>query len=249
MAASYARAVSALIQRMHSITYEAFRSVIAARAAQYRSESQRADASSIDDILAALKWARQRAASSVFTDTTLLDIARRFVSGVNFFNRKNVGDQVITVKGIDPTLDEPWLDAFMRASVQENVTLIKSIEHDYFKRVESTVLQGVKNGQSIKEMATDIKETADVSYNKAKFIARDQTGSILGQMTAKRHQAAGADRFEWSSSGDSRVRPEHAEYDGKEYSYTEGAGPRHLLPGQDYNCRCVAYPIFDEHDG
>jgi len=247
LAASYARALSALIQRMHSIAYEAFRSVVAARAVEYRKESSRIDATPIDDILAALQWARRRSENGVYNTASLNGIAQRFVQGVSFFNRSNINDQ-LRVKGIDPTTGEPWLDAFVRASVQENVTLIKSIEQDYFKRVESIILQGVKNGQSIPDIASAIKGTADISYNKAKFIARDQTGSIIGQMTAKRHQAAGAPRFQWSTSGDRRVREEHAHFDGKVYYYSEGAGPRRLLPGQDFNCRCVAYPIFEDDD-
>ncbi|MFB6475763.1 minor capsid protein [Paenibacillus glucanolyticus] len=248
IAVSYARSISKLIQEMHSITYEAFRTAIVAEAKNYRSESVRADGV-LDVILSALEYARSRTSSFVFTTSKINKVASDFVRRVNFFNKKNIDDQLFDrVRGINPTDHESWLDSFMRATVAENTTYIQSIREEYHKRVESIVLQGVKNGSSIPDMASEIKKASDVSYSRAKFIARDQTGSILGQMTAKRHQAAGVDRFRWSTSGDERVRAEHAAYDGNVYSYSEGAGPRGLTPGRDYNCRCVAEPIFDDEE-
>lgn len=245
VAASYARDMSRMIQQMHSITYAAFTQAIAAEVKNYRSESVRHDAA-LDVIIAALEYAKSRTAAVVFTNSAILRTAQQFITRVNFFNKRNIADQVERVKGFDPTAHEPWLESFMRASVAENVTYIQSIREEYHKRVESIVLQGVKNGQSIREMATSISDAGRVSYNRAKFIARDQTGSITGQLTAKRHQAAGANRFRWSTSDDERVRPEHAYFDGKVYTYAKGAGARGLKPGQDYNCRCTAEPIFDD---
>ncbi|MDF2657773.1 MAG: hypothetical protein K0Q94_564 [Paenibacillus sp.] len=245
IALSYYRQVAKLIQQMHSVTYGAFQKMIVPEAKRYRTESARED-DALDIILAILEFAKSRSRSFVFTASNMLRISQQFVSRVSDFNRRNIDDQVEAVKGIDPTINEPWLDSFVRSSVAENVTLIQSIEQDYHKRVESIVLQGVKNGESLKDMAADLKKTADISYNRAKFIARDQTGSIMGQLTEKRHLAAGVERFKWSTSGDERVRPEHRAFDGKVYTYAEGAGGRHLIPGRDYNCRCVAYPVFDD---
>ena len=45
-----------------------------------------------------------------------------------------------------------------------------------------------------------------MSSDKAAFIARDQTGTILGQMNSERQKRAGFQAFRWSDSGDERVR-------------------------------------------
>lgn len=56
-----------------------------------------------------------------------------------------------------------------------------------------------------------------MSSDKAAFIARDQTGTILGQMNSERQKRAGFQAFRWSDSGDERVRDSHRERNGKIY--------------------------------
>ncbi|WP_426447586.1 ADP-ribosyltransferase [Paenibacillus sp. S-38] len=242
VARSHAAAVSGLIREMHSGTLDIFNRILKEEVRRYQQDSARYDGP-LETILAALQLAKDRAKTFIFTPQRITKLAELFVGRINQYNKRNIGDQVQRVVGIDPTVQEPWLDSFMRASVTENVGYITKIMEDYYAKVEAAVLQGVKNGQSLRQLTGEIKKAADVSYSKAKFIAVDQTGSILGQMTAKRHQAAGIRKFKWSTSHDERVRPEHRGYDGKVYEYG-----KHKLPGTDYRCRCVAIPVFDDDD-
>jgi len=238
IAASYYRSLERLIQQMHAATYAQFMDSIKAQASDY----QRQDGP-LDLIIRALEIAKNFAANIIFSASTMSDIASTFVRNVSGFNRKNV-DQQFRVMGINPIDTEQWLSDFVTASVSENVSLIKSIEQDYHKRVEGIILQGVKNGKGSKQIATELKEAVGVSYRRAKFIARDQAGSLTGQMTAKRHRNAGITRFKWQTSEDERVRKQHAAFNGKVYDYSNP--PEGLLPGTDYNCRCVAIPVFKE---
>jgi SPP1 gp7 family putative phage head morphogenesis protein len=242
VAASYSRAMAKMIQDMHSITYAAFLKSITNEVKNYRNESYRADGP-LDIIWNALKFAKDRVAAQIFNPAKVVEVASQFVSRVNFFNRRMVNNQFSRIKGFDPTATEPWLNSYMRVSVAENVGYITKLHSDYAARIESIVLQGVKNGQKLTDMAQEISHAANISYQRAKFIARDQTGSITGQLTAKRHQDAGFKRFKWSTSHDERVRPEHRGYDGKIYLYTDP--PAGKLPGVPFNCRCVAYPVDD----
>lgn len=238
ISASYYRAMERLIKQMHQATLTQFQETIKAQASEY----QRQDGP-LDLIIRALEIAKSFTASVVFSASTLTDMAGSFVRNISGFNRKNV-DQQRRVMGLNPIDGEAWLSDFVTASVSENVSLIKSIQEDYHKRVESIILQGVKNGKGSGQIATELKEAVGVSYRRAKFIARDQAGSITGQMTAKRHQQAGITRFKWQTSEDERVRKQHAEFNGNVYDYSNP--PKGLLPGTDYNCRCVAIPVFKE---
>lgn len=68
--------------------------------------------------------------------------------------------------------------------------------------------------------------------------------NIKGEMTAKRHQEMGINKFQWTDSGDSRIRIRHRELNGNIYSYSDPLSEG--LPGTPFRCRCVAIPIFDE---
>jgi SPP1 gp7 family putative phage head morphogenesis protein len=86
------------------------------------------------------------------------------------------------------------------------------------------------------------------SKKKAEQIAIDQTNKITENMNNQRVQSLGATKFEWMTTGKRTVRDEHDSFDGKIYTYKDGAGARGIVPGQDVNCQCTAIPIFEENE-
>lgn len=62
--------------------------------------------------------------------------------------------------------------------------------------------------------------------------------SIATQM----YQDAGLEKFIWVTAGDSKVRADHRELDGKVFSLAKGA-PGVGRPGQPHGCRCRALPF------
>ncbi|MFI2130386.1 minor capsid protein [Lysinibacillus fusiformis] len=66
-------------------------------------------------------------------------------------------------------------------------------------------------------------------------------------MTAERHQNIGIEKFTWYDSADELVRKSHKELSGKVFSYDDPptVNGRVVLPGEDYRCRCVAIPVFE----
>ncbi|NMH83280.1 phage head morphogenesis protein [Heyndrickxia coagulans] len=177
----------------------------------------------------------------IFASNEIRNICTRFLNAVNAQSKANIQQQARII-GIDPTQTEPWLDEFMRSSINENVSYISTIRDEYFPKIEAIIYQGVKNGQSIKSIRDQLVERIGMTKNRAQFIAVDQTGSIFGQMTAKRHQEMGVNKFKWSTSHDDRVRQAHRVLDGKIFAYSDP--PSEGLPGTPYRCRCVAIPVF-----
>ena len=119
-----------------------------------------------------------------------------------------------------------------------------------YGRIENIVRQHIEKGSSAKTIREAIMEQTDISKSRAQFLAVDQAGSILGQMTAERHQRLGIEKFTWDTSGDERVRDTHRELDGKVFYYNDPPeiNGRRVLPGEDYRCRCVALPVFDDEE-
>lgn len=245
VAVSYYRSIKRLIDELGKVVLRVFDESVKPEIKNYRNREDD-DSYRIDGPLDVIRQAievMKGLSLGIFTADNILNIASNFVNGVNNFNKKNMQDQG-RIKGIDPTQFEPWLDEFMGTSIAENVSYISTIRDEYFPKIESIIYQGVKNGNSPKDIRDQLVKRTGMSVNRAKFIARDQTGSILGQMTAERHKAMGVSKFKWSTSGDEKVRDSHDKLEGEVFEYANP--PAVGIPGTDYNCRCTGTPVFEE---
>lgn len=145
---------------------------------------------------------------------------------------------------ISPVLTQsgPILDA-MNAATRANIELITSIPAQYFGKLQDAIEERMSSGVRFEDLAKEIERIGDVTESRAKLIARDQTSKMNGAFNQVRQTSLGIDRYVWQTSGDERVRPEHAENDGRVFSWTDPPATGH--PGEDINCRCVAVPYFD----
>lgn len=141
------------------------------------------------------------------------------------------------------------IHSVVSSAVQANVDLIKSIPTQYFERIEKTVWDNMVDGVRFEDLAAKIQGIADVTESRAKLIARDQTSKMNGAFNEARQTSVGIDKYIWSTSGDERVREEHAANDGKIFDWNDPPATGH--PGEDIQCRCVALPYveLDKEDG
>lgn len=234
---NYQRAIIKMVREMGKMTLQQYNASIKAEIKSYQ-----ADAGELYiiqrtlDIIKALSL-------NIFRSERLLDIANTFISGLNLFNMKNMNDQA-RVAGVNPIETEPWIDDYIQSSISQNVNYIKTIESTFFDKISAIIYEGTKNGTSTKEIREQLVKQIGMSEKRAQFIAVDQSGTIHGQLVAKRHQNMGVKKFEWNDSNDERVRKTHKDLDGNTYSYSEP--PSEGLPGTPYRCRCTAYPVFDD---
>jgi SPP1 gp7 family putative phage head morphogenesis protein len=128
--------------------------------------------------------------------------------------------------------------------VSRNVSLITSIQSQSLDEVEALVHAAVSGGSPTRELAADIEARFGVAASRASLIARDQTAKLAGQINRERQTAYGIDSYQWSTSGDPRVRQSHADRAGRIYRW-DGA---HIHPGEDFQCRCDAIPVAPKDD-
>lgn len=140
------------------------------------------------------------------------------------------------------------------ATVQQNVALIKSIPQQYFTDIQTGVMRSVQSGNGVQEILQVIEKTAQVTENRAKLIARDQTSKAITAVNSARMQALRIRKFEWLHSGGGKEpRKLHQELSGQVFSLDdppvidERTGERGL-PGQLINCRCRMVPVIDFED-
>lgn len=244
----YSQSMKKLVREMGSGTLDIFDNQVAHHLKELRrfdALTERADGP-LSFILNALIRLKEMA-NSVFGSYKITQIVVNSIQLLDRASQKNAAAQA-RVFGVNPLTNNETLSDFMDASVQENVSFITKLKDDYLTEVERVILQGAKKGSTLKEIRDQLVARTGMTLKRAEFIATDQLGTIFGQLTAKRHQDMGVDKFTWSTSGDERVRDTHAELDGKVFSYTDPptVNGRKVLPGEDFRCRCVAEPVFDD---
>jgi SPP1 gp7 family putative phage head morphogenesis protein len=121
------------------------------------------------------------------------------------------------------------------------------------KMMRST-FEGVRYEQVIDLITTRY----GVSYNKAKFLARQETNLLLSKFKETRYAEAGVKLYKWRcvlGTPTHPTRPRHKELsrmsdNGKVFQFDkpprtseDGTPPRYNNPGEDFNCRCVSIPV------
>ena len=105
--------------------------------------------------------------------------------------------------------------------VSENVDLITSIPKDTLDKMKDIVLEGFNRGRRTTDIAKDIQLAYGVSRKKARFIARDQTAKLNGQIQRAQQMDAGITEYIWSDCGDERVRRSHRRLNGQKFSWND----------------------------
>lgn len=109
--------------------------------------------------------------------------------------------------------------------------------------------QGVKEGLSYTEIASQIRGTDPFVFSKtrAKLIAVNEVGRAYGWANHEPWRILSADYImekEWNTSGDEKVRPEHAQNGSDGWipfeSTFSGTGDDYAPSTVDFNCRCTS---------
>lgn len=128
-------------------------------------------------------------------------------------------------------------------AAERNAGLIESLSADTVKKVEQATLENLTSGGSAKQLEKQLAEDFGVAKRKAKFIARDQTAKLTGDLNRIRQTQAGIGKYRWATSRDERVRASHRANEGKVFSWSDPPSTGH--PGSAPRCRCRAIAIIE----
>jgi len=220
-------------------------------APQYQRDSVVTVNSWVDVLTEALQAVRIRITNPRFK-LLATQMARQFINSANTSNLRRTERDL----GINIYSDSQQLTDYIQASIADNVRLIQSIPDQYLTQVESIVMANVRAGGRPASIAKALQEQFGVTQRRAKMIARDQTAKVNGDLNRMRQTSAGFPFFEWDDSDDERVRHRHSEIADKVTQYGKGVyrwdNPplsdkgTPIIPGQDYQCRCIGRPVSQE---
>lgn len=210
-------------------------------ASTIRSAADRADG--LAERIAELMVATSRPFSGPGSDARIEAEIRKIARQLNRFNDNQFRQVMRSAVQVDVFVHEPWLVDLTEMWVSENVRLIKSIPERYFGSVEGIARRGLMAGTLTNNMGAEIKRLYEVTDRRAQLIARDQVGKLNGDLAMHRQTTVGIGEYQWSTSKDSRVRPDHHDREGRIFKWSEPPGGGH--PGKAIHCRCVALPVID----
>ncbi len=132
--------------------------------------------------------------------------------------------------------------------ISDNIDLINTIPKGSLGKMKEMVYSDYMNGRTTTNIVKDLQQQYGIDKRHARLIARDQTAKLNAKITQSQQRDAGVNKYEWSTSFDVRVRDSHFALEGKIFSWDdppETDEGRRCHPGEDYQCRCCAIPVFD----
>lgn len=135
------------------------------------------------------------------------------------------------------------LENYLEAVALRQAGLITGIYDDTVRAVANLTQQAVLGNASVNDLRRQIQERLRISTTRANLIARDQVATLTSELNHIRQEQAGVLSYEWSTSGDGRVRDLHERYNGRTYTWARPPADGH--PGTAINCRCVAIGILE----
>ena len=163
---------------------------------------------------------------------------------------KKVVNKTLGVNILDDYYQGEYYQKALGEWTETNAGLIKSIPKEFLDEFKDTVYQEYISGSSITDLSKQIRERYGVSKSKSRMLARDQVGKLNAQITQHQQQNVGSNKYKWKTTGDGRVRSRHKELNNKICSWddppvVDKRTGRKAHPGDDYQCRCIAIPVFD----
>lgn len=173
-------------------------------------------------------------------------VANSFVSGSDQTNKTRFYAAMEGAVGINlqSIIQDEGLEDILIATTSENVSLIRSIPEEYFKRIESIVFSGTIQGSTAGSMISQLRKAGNVTDNRAKLIARDQSSKLNSALTQQRSQNLGVTEYVWRTAQDERVRRSHRSKNGRTFQWDNPPSDTGH-PGNDIQCRCIAQPIIN----
>lgn len=170
---------------------------------------------------------------------------------------KRVVKKTLGVDIMEDYYSSEFYGNMLKQWIDDNVTAIKTLPKDSLENMKQIILEGYENGQAVGAIQKKIQNEYNVSKSKAILLARDQISTLNSLITQAQQRDAGVTKYKWSDSGDQRVRECHRALSGKIFSWDNPPqmwyrtkkgivySERRCHPGEDYECRCVAIPVFE----
>ena len=139
----------------------------------------------------------------------------------------------------------------LKATIKENVSLIKSISSQYLERVQGDVWRCVSSGYDLKGLTDSLTDGYGISLRRAANIARDQSFKAHATIERARRKELGITKAIWMHShAGKKPRPSHVKANGQIFDVDKGMylDGEWIQPAQLPFCRCTSRSVIEGLD-
>jgi HK97 family phage portal protein len=171
----------------------------------------------------------------------------------------NIGVQRSINNGVVKQDDDVLQDYILQFVVNENIlearlNKVSGISDTIYDQIKKSLFDGIKEGDSIKQLADRVKDVYRMATNRSLTIARTESVSLMNGTSHSVYQEEGVSSKEWLSAEDSKTRESHASVNGTivgiNDTFNVGGYPM-KYPGdpaapisETANCRCSISPVI-----
>jgi len=166
---------------------------------------------------------------------------------INTLNSTEHQRQMTAALGIPVIQPETFVQAAVASFIVDNQNLVASLTEDQMSAFQIITSKGIRSGLRVESIRDELIQMLGIAKSRAALLARDQTLKFYGELTELRQRNVGIEEYDWDTSGDARVREEHAilqdtvqRWDSPPIVHAKSGRRAH--PGGDYQCRCQAIP-------
>ena len=185
-----------------------------------------------------------------FAEKTVRTFVNKSDSNADYTLRKSLEKMNSDQIKIKKNIKSKELDATIEAIVSENMSLIKSIPEEFFKKLTTAMTQAVQNGESLTQFKKQLMKIKGMTERRASMIAQDQSNKAFNAIARRKAQACGVKQFEWIHTGIAKnPRPYHKNvlnhkiFDFDEPPIIDPNTKIRGYPAQLINCRCMMRPV------
>lgn len=265
----YTKALNKLISQMTGETLRSvnrlFHGVISEEFFKQQKEASAIDSYAMDGSISSKARILMNALTNKFSmlfASKATSLAEMMFNGASAASKTTLHESLKKLSGglsLNTGVVPKGMEDVAKATIAENVSLIKSIPEEYLKNVTGAVMRSITVGQGIADLIPQIQKFDGQTERRAKNLALDQTRKAYNTINKQRMQATGVKQFEWVHSGGSQFpRKSHLDIlNGKIFSFEHleaeqaalGVPPADRgLPGMPVNCKCTILPIIDFND-
>lgn len=167
--------------------------------------------------------------------------------GLNTQFQKTTGK--LTGKDIEIPMSERVKEQITEAYTKNLDFYIDKWQKEQVLKLRLQVSKNVQAGFRAEKLIEQIQQEKKISYNKAKFLAKQETSLMVSKYRQIRYEEVGVRKYIWSTSKDERVRASHKVLQGRVFRFDQPpVTDLHTMqrnnPGEDFGCRCVAIPVL-----
>lgn len=137
------------------------------------------------------------------------DLAQRFVDKSLRHSTLTINEALKKIKtgenenalSLSGSVMPPELEEVIKASIQENVSLIRSLPDQYYSRITGAVTRSIQSGGSLEQLRKELLNFEGMTKRRANIIALDQTRKVYNSITARKLNDMGVKKFKWLHSG------------------------------------------------